>query len=143
MYIDGKESYWCSPIVQQYLLGLFEAGLYKAFSSLNYVVDNKDKPISIQTMALSTYFSHNDMEKAMLIVEENNNSKDLDFIRLKLNVYNKMKNFQAIGNVVNKINYKDFTEPTNSLLRLSDTMISLGYTRFGHDLAIKFFFGIP
>ncbi|ENM3689738.1 hypothetical protein [Yersinia enterocolitica] len=143
MYIDGKESYWCSPIVQQYLLGLFEAGLYKAFSSLNYVVDNKDKPISIQTMALSTYFSHNDMEKAMLIVEENNNSKDLDFIRLKLNVYNKMKNFQAIGNVVNKINYKDFTEPTNSLLRLSDTMISLGYTRFGHDLAIKFFLESP
>lgn len=142
-YFDGRGYYWCSPIVQQYFIGLFETGLYEAFSSLYNIVDNKDKPIFIHSMALSTYFSHNDMEKASLLIEEHKDSKDLDFIRLRLHVYDKIGNVQAIENVVKKINYKDFTEPTSSLLKLSDTMVSLGYTTFGHDLAIKFFLESP
>ncbi|HDC2661313.1 TPA: hypothetical protein O7142_003823, partial [Salmonella enterica] len=43
-YFDNKHCYWCSPIVYQYLNGLYETGLYQAFCSLYDIVDNKDKP---------------------------------------------------------------------------------------------------
>ncbi|EJZ3548596.1 hypothetical protein OH907_004686, partial [Salmonella enterica subsp. enterica serovar Alachua] len=142
-YFDNKHSYWCSPIVYQYLIGLFETGLYQAFSSLYDIVDNTDKPILIHTMALSIYYSHNEMEKALSLIEEHNANQDLDFIRLKLHVFEKSGDFSAIEKVVNNIDYKNFNEPTNSLLRLSDKIISLGYTSFGHDLAIKFFLDSP
>lgn len=142
-YFDNKHSYWCSPIVCQYLIELFETGLYQAFSSLYDIVDNKDKPISIHTMALSIYFSHNEMEKALSLIKEHNENQDLDFIRLKLHFFEKVGDFLAVEEVVNNIDYKKFNEPTNSLLRLSDKIISLGYTNFGHDLAIKFFLDSP
>ncbi|HED3064667.1 TPA: hypothetical protein R4057_001612 [Kluyvera ascorbata] len=142
-YFDNKHRYWCSPIIYQYLIGLYETGLYQAFSSLYDIVDNKDKPISIHIMALSTYFSHNEMEKALSLIEEHNADQDLEFIRLKLYVYEKNGDYSAIEQVVKNIDYKKFKEPNNSLLRLSDKIISLGYTKFGHDLAIKFFLDSP
>lgn len=142
-YFDNKHRYWCSPIVYQYLIGLYETGLYQAFSSLYDIVDNKDKPILIHIMALSTYFSHNEMEKALSLIEDNNANQDLEFIRLKLYVYEKIGDYSAIEQVVKNIDYKKFKEPSNSLLRLSDKIISLGYTKFGHDLAIKFFLDSP
>ncbi|EDA3457585.1 hypothetical protein A4N31_23140 [Salmonella enterica subsp. enterica serovar Corvallis] len=79
----------------------------------------------------------------MSLIEEHNANQDLDFIRLKLHVFEKSGDFSAIEKVVNNIDYKNFNEPTNSLLRLSDKIISLGYTSFGHDLAIKFFLDSP
>lgn len=142
-YFDNKHCYWCSPIVYQYLNGLYETGLYQAFCSLYDIVDNKDKPMSIHIMALSTYLSHNEMGKALSLIEEYNTSQDLDFIRLKLHTFEKIGDFSAIEKIVNDIDYKKFKEPTNSLLRLNDKIISLGYTRFGHDLAIQFFLDSP
>lgn len=142
-YFDNKHSYWCSPIVYQYLNGLYETGLYQAFCSLYDIVDNKDKPMSIHTMALSTFLSHNEMGKALSLIEEYNTSQDLDFIRLKLHAFENIGDFSEIEKVVNDIDCKKFKEPTNSLLRLNDKIISLGYTRFGHDLAIKFFLDSP
>lgn len=142
-YFDNKHRYWCSPIIYQYLIGLYETGLYQAFSSLYDIVDNKDKPISIHIMALSIYFSHNEMKKALSLIEEHNANQDLEFIRLKLYVYEKNGDYSAIEQVVKNIDYKKFKEPNNSLLRLSDKIISLGYTKFGHDLAIKFFLDSP
>lgn len=106
-YFDNKHCYWCSPIVYQYLNGLYETGLYQAFCSLYDIVDNKDKPMSIHTMALSTYLSHNEMGKALSLIEEYNTSQDLDFIRLKLHAFEKNGDFSAIEKVVNDIDYKN------------------------------------
>ncbi|MEI7325234.1 hypothetical protein [Pectobacterium carotovorum] len=142
-YFDNKGDYWCSPVVQQFLIELYETGLYKEFSSLYNVVDNKDKPILIHTMALSTYIFHNDMENALLLVEEHSDSEDLDFLRLTLHIYDKCGKTQEIESTVNNISYKKLTKPTNSLLLLSEKIISLGYKKFGHDLAINLFLESP
>ncbi|WP_421671452.1 hypothetical protein [Rahnella sp. EDr1-12] len=124
-YVGDRKKLWCSPFVIQYLINLYSCARYLNFHDFEKDISDADKPDFIYYQLIESYLYHYLPKSAEAVFPRVNNSKDLEFIGLKLRTLDLLGEEAEVEKEVDAFDCSTVCSPSPSLYILLSILSKL------------------
>lgn len=140
---DGLNDIWFSHYVESILISLYNSARYKDFIEFYERINNQEISSILDNLAIYVQFFHNSPDEAFRLIHAYRHENNLDFIRLKLLVYSKIKRNDLIELEVNGFDYSLFSPPSPIMKDIVSLLIKCNQLLAYEKIIINWFIDSP